>query len=61
MHAVSLHAPLQIQTDGHDKLGIVRNLDNLFLQPADQHVLVLGLVDGPMLGHDVFVTMEFLP
>ena len=56
-----LHAALQIEADGHDKRSIVGNPDNLFLQPADQNILVLRLIDGPMLGEDVFVAIEFLP
>ena len=56
-----LHASLQVEADRHDKLGIIGNLDDFPLQFPNQNVLVLRLVNGPMLGKDVFVAKEFLP
>ena len=61
MHTMSLHATLQVEADRHNELGIIGDLDNLPLQLTDQNVLVLRLVNGPMLGKDVFVAKEFLP
>ena len=61
LHAVAFHAMLQIKTDRHDKFSIVGNLDNLFLQSADQNLLVLRLINRPMLGEDIFVAEKFFP
>ena len=61
MHPVTFHTALQIQADRHDNLGIVRNLNDFLLQPAYQNLLVLRLVDGPMLGEDIFIPEKLFP
>ena len=61
MHAMTFHAPLQVKAYGHDKLGIIGNLDDFLFQLADQNVLVLRLVNGPVFGENVSIAKKFLP
>ena len=58
---MAYHAMLQVEADGHNDLGIISDFDDFFLQTADQNILVLRLIDGPMLGEDIFVAEKFFP
>ena len=59
--AMLLHAMLQVEADGHNKSGVVGNFYNLILQFADQNILVLWLVNGPMFSKNILVSKQFLP
>ena len=61
VYPMSFHAPLQVKAYWHDELCIIGNLDDFPLQLTDQNIIILRLVDGPVLGHDVFIAMELLP